>query len=251
MAYDPYRYASDDGNTYQIVLPSEFATALNYQPSLGTEPFIPSYILPRFATFQSGPEPLWVSAIITEPFSPLAPPQSIEVGGKVYFRKSMIGEVRSGISNPGVMTVSGPQGPRGDTGATGAPGTNADLITVSGELTSSQLKNIASSPVVAVAAPGSGKVISVVQVAARYVYGGTAYGGTGNLLLDENGQNSTVFTLAQMQGTADAYAWNAAGVSQNTVDPRNQPLRFTSATNYTTGNGTVKWNIDYRIVDWS
>lgn len=76
MATGAYEYLSDDGTTYQVVLPSELASALGYVPATGFEPYVPSYLQMRYATYQSVPSQLSLVAPITFPFRNGVPPSN-------------------------------------------------------------------------------------------------------------------------------------------------------------------------------
>jgi hypothetical protein len=122
VASAAYEYLSDDGNTYQLVLPSDFATALNYILSGGSEPYLPAYISPRYLTYQSF-DGLWLNSVVaTLPYSTLNPPKNINVSGRNYFLKSSYGEQRGVPVIPGLLTIGGPQGPQGSVGPTGPTG---------------------------------------------------------------------------------------------------------------------------------
>jgi len=251
VAIVAYRYYSDDGNVYQILLPSEFAAPLNYVEADGSEIYLPSYISPRYATYQDAMPALWLSAVITDPYQPGNPPASVEIGSNIYSLKSSYGEVRGNTGDPRLITVAGPQGQKGDTGAQGNPGTDADIINASGVISSAELLAINSIAKTLVAAPGSNKFIGIIKLSAKYVYGGTAYGGVNNLTVGWSTFQVALITGAVMTGSVDGYADGGAGISTTTVNVTNQPLIVTAAANYTTGNGTVKWNLDYRIVDYN
>ena len=105
-----YQYLSDGGVIYQIALPSDFATAFNYVPAQGTEPYLPAYISPRFATYQTLNKLLWANVQITTPFNLTVPPQSVFFDGNQYFLGSTNGEQRNTTISANIVTVQGPPG---------------------------------------------------------------------------------------------------------------------------------------------
>lgn len=110
MTTAAYQYLSDDGTIYQIVLPSEFASPLNYAPASGAEPYVPSYMSPRFANYQSISGGLWVSVFITLPFNRVTLPDQILVQGVTYLLKGSVGEARGLQTSPNILIIAGPQG---------------------------------------------------------------------------------------------------------------------------------------------
>jgi len=256
VASQPYRYDSDDGNTYQIVLPSELADVFNYQPALGIEPYLPSYISPRYATYISPQHAIWLSAVITEPFSAAGPPQSVEIGGNIYFSKSIYGELRGNVTNPSIITIAGPQGANGTDGAEGPPGpqgdpgASADIQTVEGSLTSAQILAIHSSPITIVAAPGANKAIVPISIITQFNYLGTPYTGGGGIQVHVTSEwEDNLLSTGELQQTASFWNQRAFGVGESSTSPVNQPLKLQSFSNPSGGTGTVQYSIDYRVVN--
>jgi hypothetical protein len=122
MANLAYQYLSDDGSIYQIVLPSDFATALSYIPASGSEPALPTYVSARYSTYMANRGLVLNAVVNTVPFNVNSPPQNIIVGSTPYVLRSSYGEQRGFAQIPAIMTVSGPQGPAGAAGAAGATG---------------------------------------------------------------------------------------------------------------------------------
>jgi hypothetical protein len=144
VASQAYEYLSDDGNTYQVVLQSDFALALGYVVATGLEPYLPTYISMRYATYQSS-NALYINPVyVTYPFSSGNPPASISVGTLYYFLKSSYGESRGGAAfNANLLVIAGPQGPpgtgssgvssvTGGTGVTASPTTGAVVLANTG-----------------------------------------------------------------------------------------------------------------------
>lgn len=130
------------------------------------------------------------------------------------------------------------------------------LLQAIGTITSNQLKALNSSPPTAIAAPGSGKHIEVIGMSAKYVYGGTAYVGTNNVLLQYAagvGVPAVVISGANMIGAVSVWSsgigkpTSAVGGSTSGID--NAALQFTCpVTDFITGNGTINYTILYTIV---
>lgn len=146
MVSTAYKYLSDDGNTYQVVLPSDFASALSYVAATGSEPYIPTWISYRYATYQTSGGLFLSGVVVTEPFAVGNPPSTITVDGVVYLLKSQYGEQRGITPNNGVLLIAGPQGPPGSggggdvtsvsagTGISVSPSTGAVVVTNTGVL---------------------------------------------------------------------------------------------------------------------
>jgi hypothetical protein len=110
-----YRYTGDDGLNYQLLLPSELATAFSYATADSGDPYLPSFIHPRFATYLDVSSGLVVQAIITTPYSSTVPPPTVTIATVDYALRGVIGEVR-GSRAPDHQLIAGPQGPPGEPG---------------------------------------------------------------------------------------------------------------------------------------
>ena len=133
MSTSAYKYLSDDGNTYQLVLDDAFAAALGYALASGSEPYLPSYIAPRYASFQTSTGVLMNAAYITYPFNAFNPPASINVGGTTYLLKSSYGEQRGFSTSPTPSIVVCVPAPASSSGSTGVSSLTAGTgISVSG-----------------------------------------------------------------------------------------------------------------------
>lgn len=106
-----------------------------------------------------------------------------------------------------------------------APG--GAMLTISGTLTNSQIKNLHGTPVQAIAAPGSGNVIEVIHFISTMNYGGTNVftAGAGQTI---NLYYGTAISLAVAQSNA-AIVSASSQVSSGSVAFSGQPL--SSATN--------------------
>lgn len=128
MAVAAYEYTDDGGSLWQVVLPTDFAASSNWLPAVGTEPYLPQWISPRYATYVCPSPALWVSVVQTRKTSSSAIAQNILVQGNLYKFQSFIGEVRNTLLSGNIITISGPQGPtglqgpQGTTGSTGPTG---------------------------------------------------------------------------------------------------------------------------------
>lgn len=111
-----YKYVSDNGTTYQVVLPSDFATALGYAAAAGTEAYLPVYIAPRYATYVSAASQIQISVVITDRFTFSAPPPTVTVAGVNYSLAGAFGEKRTGLPLGQLITIAGPQGAQGPPG---------------------------------------------------------------------------------------------------------------------------------------
>jgi hypothetical protein len=112
-------------------------------------------------------------------------------------------------------------------------------------------------PVEVIAAPGVGKVIVVENCLGAYTYVAPAYGGGSWVVLVEE-TSGTILTGAimdgsanSMAGTADAYGLGNGlfNASANIDIVPNKSVKVTNGAGaYTSGNGTLKLYIKYRIV---
>jgi hypothetical protein len=117
LALSAYKYESEDGNTYQVLLPSDFAFALNYAAASGSESYLPSFIAPRYATYFSVSAKISLSVIVTKPAVFANLPQTITISGVSYALVAGGGEQRNSLPTGAILTCAGPQGPKGDTGS--------------------------------------------------------------------------------------------------------------------------------------
>jgi hypothetical protein len=137
MALATYRYTSDDGMVYSVLLDDALEVALNYAPATGNEPFLPSYYAPRYAQFVDPILGLCLSAVITAPFGGASPPPAVTVNAILYKLKSAVGETRFATGQPLVPVIGGPKGDKGEPGTAG--GTLLSIVgtTLNGDYTPS------------------------------------------------------------------------------------------------------------------
>ena len=121
MSASLYRYTTDEGTHYSILLPSEFSGVFSYAPAQAGDPYMPDYVMPRFATYVGTANGAYLTATITAPFSSVNPPASVAIGGATYTLRSVLGEKR-GSFVPTFVMAQGPQGSPGEPGPTGATG---------------------------------------------------------------------------------------------------------------------------------
>lgn len=128
MSVSAYRYQSDNGVVYQLSLDDAFALAFGYELALGIEPYLPTWILPRYAIYQGDGGKFWQPVTIPKPFGSGPTPDNFTLGFTIYSLSSLNGEARNALPNAQIITVAGPQGipgiqgPKGDKGDTGPPG---------------------------------------------------------------------------------------------------------------------------------
>jgi len=136
------------------------------------------------------------------------------------------------------------------------PGAPDQMLQTTIEINSTAILSLYTSPVVIVAAPGSGYMISPIRVTVRYHYGGTAYSlpSTPNICFLWTTSYLAYATAGVFTGLLNATSDQIlqSPVSANPVDPSsyfdNQPLHFTIANgNPTLGNGTLTVTLDYSI----
>lgn len=241
MSLGNYVYTSDAGVDYQITVPVDFAVALS-MVAASTQPYLDASISPRFATARSATG-LLRSVIVKSvgQFSTLLG-TSVTVGGVSYTFTGGFGESIPASQSPLLFSPQGPQGPAGN---------NADVLTVTGTLSSAQLKAIHTSPVTIVPAPGASLCLDAIRIAGMYKFGTVAYGGANALQLSIGGFGVNFVPAAQMNGSSNAFAAGGAGISGTNSDLRNQPYVLTAAADYTSGDGTLEYSFDYRVVDYS
>ena len=116
-----YRYTDDSGLPYSVLLPSELSAAFSYVAASGSEPYLPDYIMPRFANYVGSASGDYLTVTITAKFGPASPPSTAIVDGRTYQLRSVIGEKRGAVV-PTTVLAAGPQGAPGTAGSAGPPG---------------------------------------------------------------------------------------------------------------------------------
>lgn len=110
-----YRYYANSGRTYQIALPSDFASALGYQAAVETDEYIPASLSPRYATYVSLIGEQWRPVVVCNPDVFRVPPNPVTVDGVNYRLTGLLGERFNLLPGGNLITIAGPQGPRGFT----------------------------------------------------------------------------------------------------------------------------------------
>jgi hypothetical protein len=120
-------------------------------------------------------------------------------------------------------------------------------------VTSSEIKNINTTPKILIAAPGASKFIQLIGATMRYNYNSIAYASADNLVINHGNSGSAPLTagmdittitnsITKQVSVSDA-EWNDALVVNAGL------YLYRSAGNPTTGNGTLDIYLTYRIVD--
>lgn len=122
MSTSAYKYTSDAGTTYQVFLADDFAQALGLSLASGTEPYLPPYVSPRYATYVASVPITWRQATISTQALFTNLPRQLAIGGVIYTLSSTQSESVFAIQGGSIMLAAGPQGPQGVQGATGPQG---------------------------------------------------------------------------------------------------------------------------------
>lgn len=122
-------------------------------------------------------------------------------------------------------------------------------------LTSAQILLLYSTPIELVKAPGAGKVIELMSAVGFLDHGGTDYAAGGALVIQTITGNTalsdSVAAATLINASADAYVIFQA-LSAEVATDVNQGLELTNASAvHTTGNGTMKIKVMYRIHDFN
>jgi hypothetical protein len=131
----------------------------------------------------------------------------------------------------------------------------ANMYEASLSLSSIQILALNASPQTIVAAPGAGKYISVISATAEYTFVSTAYTGTPDpqLVLIAATSSNTIATnglgsLQSLSSTITNFTLISGSYQNSTQMIANQPLQVFAMSTPTTGNGTLKIKVLYRIV---
>lgn len=123
------------------------------------------------------------------------------------------------------------------------------------ELSSSDIKDLNTSPKELVAAPGSGKVIEFVSAALYLNHGGTDYDTNGDITVRTGTTNTTLSdTIAEADflfNSADSYRVVQALSADEQLDADEKIELFVATGDPATGNGTLTVKVAYRIHDFS
>lgn len=119
-------------------------------------------------------------------------------------------------------------------------------------LTSAQLLAL-KTPVELIAAPGAGKSIQLLDGVIEYLPGTTGYTITAaekiSLIIDTGGTVSTVETASFIDGTTAAVHAIVPLKDVAVVANKALQVKNVGTNNFSAGNGTVKFVLNYRIID--
>ncbi len=140
-----------------------------------------------------------------------------------------------------------------------APG--GGVLSVSGQLTSAQIKALHATPIQLVAAPGSNKVVQILSVSASYVYGGSntftaGAGQTIQILYSTTAiptSNSTIVSNAILTGSSSNLINVNTAINSTTSSYANLALNLynqsaTEISGNAANNNVVNYTITYMIV---
>lgn len=140
-------------------------------------------------------------------------------------------------------------------------GPGGGLLTVSGTLTNSQIKNLNGTPVAAVSAQGNGTLIVPMSVQVKFNYGGTnAFSATVqsiNLYYGTSTSIAIVLSSSQIKATATSY--DELGLSPSVItsttpgNSENKALNFYNAlgpeiSGNAANNNTITYSITYYVI---
>lgn len=117
-----YRYYSDDGNVYQVLLDSDLASTFDYEAASGLEAYLPAGCSPRYVQYQNPATGAAVAAVITRGLWLSSPPPEISISGSIYIQKGARGEDRFAFLPQAIPAVQGPPGVQGEQGPPGPAG---------------------------------------------------------------------------------------------------------------------------------
>jgi hypothetical protein len=271
MSSSYYKYTADSGTVYKALIDDAIAAASGFVAATGAEPALPATMTMRNARAYNGNGARPIDVILlfdTVAHFAASMGATYTVGGVPYIVVYTTGEQNvtnlflvgatgaTGATGPtGATGATGATGPTGATGATGAPGADADTVKVTGNISSAQILALSGSPVSLVAAPGALKAIVLITSAVKFIHGSTQYAGGSQMglyigtSLMYNVLSSSFVNLAndamQIQTSLNPGAANS-GLFENLA----LFLKIAGA-NHTTGNGTMKYSITYRVVDFN
>ncbi|NTW31765.1 MAG: hypothetical protein HGB12_03935 [Bacteroidetes bacterium] len=179
--------------------------------------------------------------------------------GTEYMRITSDGKVGIGTNNPTAkLQVAGTAGTDGIMFPDGTLQTCA-VQTVIVSVSSAEILALHTTGKTLIAAPGAGKIIVIDQLIGSFTYGGIAYTSVGvpNPQLVWAGTTTSIKDAsaatvgrAELYGTTNAFINTFVLYGSNIYNKVNTGIEWknTSADAFTTGNGTVKWFIRYRII---
>lgn len=124
----------------------------------------------------------------------------------------------------------------------------------SGTWTSAQILSMAATPVTVIPAAGAGTLVQPLSFAFELVYGGTAYTGSGSLTIRYVNNAGTQLANACATAFINATSNNIclpnfnANTSIAANIEVNQPVIAGFNSTVSTGNGTVRYRVGYRII---
>ena len=259
MSSSYYKYTADSGTVYKALIDDAIAAASGFVAATGAEPALPATMTMRNARAYNGNGARPIDVILlfdTVAHFAASMGATYTVGGVPYIVVYTTGEQNvTNLFLVGATGATGATGPTGATGATGAPGADADTVKVTGNISSAQILALSGSPVSLVAAPGALKAIVLITSAVKFIHGSTQYAGGSQMglyigtSLMYNVLSSSFVNLAndamQIQTSLNPGAANS-GLFENLA----LFLKIAGA-NHTTGNGTMKYSITYRVVDFN
>ncbi len=140
---------------------------------------------------------------------------------------------------------------------------NDGITTVTGSLTNSQIKNLHATPILFLAAPGSGKIIKLVSTVGKMNYGGTSvfiaalgqaigifYGAPTTVISNLVGNTQLVASSTQILGSRPEIFTTIPGAYANA---NNQPIYFYNSnaveiSGNLANNNTITYSISYQII---
>lgn len=178
---------------------------------------------------------------------------TIDEGGELNLVK------RFGAAGTGAFTVGEPTGPNatpGDVNIAGTYKVNGAAIgaiqTAQVSLSSAQLLALNATPIQIVAAPGAGKVLSLVSAMYDYTFVTTAYSGSNpaTLALGPSADDQLDAGIAPASTSVSFIGLTAASASTGdvTANVDNAGMYLTVASALTLGNGTLKVTANYLVL---
>lgn len=131
------------------------------------------------------------------------------------------------------------------------PNPNGVILTASITLTTAQILDSFTTPIVPFAATGAGQVIKILDVVAFNDFNTTAYAGANSMVVRYTG-GATIWSFANTFVNSGADATNSGTQSSAVVMLQNTGVEITTlVANPTLGDGSIKFSFQYRIVNFS
>jgi len=137
--------------------------------------------------------------------------------------------------NNGEIGPEGPQGPGG-----------ADFLYATVNLVPNQIKSLFSSPVEAIASPGTGFAILPIQIASNYIFNTESF--ENNVSMTIQSASSNLFVKTTSIYASDRFVIEQFGNNSTSQLKENSPLIINSTEDSTTGDGSLVIYISYRII---